>query len=56
MYKGFNLDKLIDTKARTKNVRSLRDKIGRQEEYVKSARKTTRRSKNVNLDDLDLTI
>lgn len=56
VYKGFNLNDIIDTKARTKSVKSLRDKIGRQEEYVKSARKSSRRSKNVNLDDLDLSI
>lgn len=56
MFKGFNLDKLINTKARTKSVRSLRDRIGQNEEHVKSARRSTRRSKSVDLDDLDLTI
>ena len=56
MYKGFDLGKIIDTKARTKSVKSLREKIGRNEEAVKSARRSSRRSKNVNLDDLDLSI
>ena len=56
MFIGFNLDKLISSKARTKSVRSLKDRIGRNEEYVKSARRSTRKSKSVDLDDLDLTI
>ena len=56
MYRGFNLEDIIDTKARTKSAISLRDKIGRGEETLKSARRSSRRSKNVNLDDLDLSI
>tara|TARA_R110000787_G_scaffold16084_2_gene49216 strand:+ start:878 stop:1975 length:1098 start_codon:yes stop_codon:yes gene_type:complete len=56
MYKGFNLHEIINTKAKTKATKSLRDKISRNEEGVKSARKATRRSKNVDLDNLDLNI
>jgi hypothetical protein len=56
MYTGFNLDKLINTKANTKATKSLRDRISKNEETVKSARKRSRRSKNVDLDDLDLSI
>ena len=56
MYKGFNLKDIINTKAKTKATKSLRDKISKNEEGVKSARKATRRSKNVDLDNLDLSI
>ena len=56
MYKGFNLKDIINTKAKTKATRTLRDKISKNEEGVKSARKATRRSKNVDLDNLDLSI
>jgi len=56
MYKGFNLDQIINTKAKTKASKSLREKISKNEETVKSARKKSRRSKNVDLDDLDLSI
>tara|TARA_R110000744_G_scaffold286875_1_gene398152 strand:- start:46 stop:1134 length:1089 start_codon:yes stop_codon:yes gene_type:complete len=56
MYKGFNLKDIINTKAKTKATRSLRDKISKNEEGVKSARKATRRSKNIDLDNLDLNI
>ena len=55
MYKGFDLSKLVEKKARTSNAKSLRDRISRNEERVKSARKASRRkSKQVDLDDLDL--
>ena len=56
MYKGFNLKDIINTKAKTKATRSLRDKISKNEEGVKSARKASRRSKNIDLDNLDLSI
>ena len=56
MFKGFNLDKIIDTKARTKSTKSLRDKISSNASNVKSAKRSSRRSKNVNFDDLDLSI
>ena len=56
MYKGFNLKDIIKTKATTQATKSLRDKISRNEENVKSARKRSRVSKNVDLDNLDLSI
>ena len=56
MFKGFNLDQIINTKARTKNTKSLRDKISKNTENVKSARKSSRRSKSFDIDDLDLSI
>ena len=56
MYKGFNLNDIVDTKARTKSARSLRDKISRNEENLKSARKARRRNKSFDIDDLDLSI
>lgn len=55
MFKGFDLSKLVETKARTQNAKSLRDRISRNEERVKSARgRQRRKSKQVDLDDLDL--
>jgi hypothetical protein len=56
MFKGFNLDQIINTKAKTKNSKSLKDKILRNEENVKSARKSSRRPKNFDIDELDLSI
>jgi len=56
MFKGFNLDQIINTKARTKSTKSLRSKIAKNEETVKSARKAGKRSKNFDIDDLDLSI
>ena len=57
MFKGFDLSKLVETKARTQNAKSLRDRISRNEERVKSARgRQRRKSKQVDLDDLDLNI
>ena len=57
MFKGFDLSKLVETKARTSNAKSLRDRISRNEERVKSARgRQRRKSKQVDLDDLDLNI
>ena len=56
MYKGFNLDQIINTKAKTKASKSLREKISKNEETVKNARKKSRRSKTIDLDDLDLSI
>ena len=55
MYKGFDLGNLIDKKAKTKATKSLRERISKNEESVKSARKASRRtSKAVDLDNLDL--
>jgi hypothetical protein len=55
MYKGFNLEQIINTKAKTKATKSLREKIARNEDKVKSARgKTRKRSQAVDFEDLDL--
>ena len=55
MYKGFNLDKLIDKKARTKSTRALKDKIKGHKESLKSAKKASRApSTSVDIDNLDL--
>jgi hypothetical protein len=56
MYKGFDLNTIINTKARTKSVQSLKERISRGEETVKSARRSSRRSKKFDIDDLDLNI
>ena len=54
MYSGFDLEGLIDTKARTQSVRGLRDRIQANEERVKSARKAQRRQKTFDPDQLDI--
>ena len=57
MFKGFNLDKLINTKAKTKSTKSLKDRIRKHQETIKSARKVSRTpSKSVDVDDLDLSL
>ena len=56
MYKGFKLDDIINKKAKTKSARSLRDKISKNEENLKSARKASRSKSTFNIDDLDLSI
>lgn len=56
MFKGFKLDDIIQTKAKTSNTKSLRDKISKNEEKIRSAKKTNRRSRggDFDLDSLDL--
>ena len=56
MYKGFNLETIINTKAKTKSAKSLRDKISKGSTSVKSARRATKNKKIVDYDDLDLNI
>ena len=56
MYKGFNLETIINTKAKTKSAKSLRDKISKGSANVKSARKANKNKKMVDYDDLDLNI
>jgi len=56
MYTGFDLSDVISSKAKTQNARSLKERISRNEDRVKSTRRSTRRTKNVDLDGLDLTI
>lgn len=54
LYSGFDLNGVIEKKARTQAARNLRDRIVSNEERVKSARKQQRRSTAVDLDSLDL--
>jgi hypothetical protein len=56
MFKGFKLDDIIKTKAKTSNAKSLRDKISKNEEKIRSAKKATRRPRGgaIDLDSLDL--
>jgi hypothetical protein len=56
MYTGFDLSNLIDSKAKTQNAKTLKERISRNEDKVKSTRRSTRRNKNVDLDGLDLSI
>lgn len=54
MYSGFDLEGIIDKKARTKSARSLRDRIISNEERVKNARRSGRKSRSFNIDDVDV--
>lgn len=54
LYSGFDLNGIIEKKAKTQAARNLRDRIVSNEERVKSARKQQRRSTNVDFDQLDL--
>jgi len=56
MYKGFNLENIINKKAKTTATKTLRQKIAKNEETVKSARKRSTRKKSFDLDNLDLNI
>lgn len=57
MYKGFDLGGIVEAKAKTQNARSLKDRISRNEDRVKSTRRSTRRKGgNVDLENLDLSI
>jgi len=54
MYRGFDLDKIINTKAKTVSAKSLKDKISRTGKSLKSADKASRRKTNVDFDELSL--
>jgi len=56
MYKGFNLENIINKKAKTTATKTLRQKITQNEETVRSARKRSTRKKSFDLDNLDLNI
>jgi|TARA_R110000744_G_scaffold2647_2_gene10591 hypothetical protein len=56
MFKGFDLNSIINTKARTKSVQSLKERVSRGEETVKSARRSKRKNSKFDIDDLDLNI
>ena len=47
---------MINTKARTKSAKTLREKISKNVESIKSAKKSSKRSKKFNIEDLDLSI
>ena len=55
MYKGFDIESLVNTKAKTKNAKSLKARIKKNEEKVKSARKAPKRKSDFDVEDLDLT-
>ena len=55
MYKGFDIAGIVNTKAKTKSAKSLKDRIKKNEEKVKSARKAPRRKSDFDIEDLDLT-
>jgi hypothetical protein len=55
MFGGFKLDEIINTKARTKSVQGLKDRIVRNEAQVKNARGAQRsKSKTFDPDQLDI--
>lgn len=54
MYSGFNLNEIIDTKARTQSVQNLRNRIQTNEDRVKSAHRNQRRTKKFDPDQLDI--
>ena len=56
MYKGFKLDEIIQKKARTQNVQSLKDKISRSSETVKSAARRKKSKANFDIENLDFTL
>jgi len=57
MYKGFDLKGIVDTKAKTKNAQSLRERLSGNEEVAKNTRRSPRRKGGaVDLENLDLTI
>tara|TARA_R110000765_G_scaffold93465_1_gene176243 strand:+ start:14 stop:1129 length:1116 start_codon:yes stop_codon:yes gene_type:complete len=56
MYKGFDLETLINTKARTKSVQTLKDRISKGEEQLKSSRRSSKRNTKFDIDNLDLNI
>lgn len=55
VFNGFNLNNIIETKAKTKSTESLREKILSSEQRIKNARGATRRNKEFNVDNLDMT-
>jgi hypothetical protein len=54
LYSGFDLNGVIEKKAKTQAAKNLRQRIISNEERVKSARKQQRSSKTVDFDQLDL--
>ena len=56
MYTGFDLSGLISSKAKTQNAKTLRERISKNEDRVKSTRRSTRRNSKLDLDTLDLSL
>jgi|TARA_R110000744_G_scaffold281190_3_gene393133 hypothetical protein len=56
MYNGFDLSKIIDKKAKTKSVQSLRSRITKHEDKVKSTRNKKSNSRSFDIDSLDLSL
>ena len=56
MYTGFDLSDIISSKAKTQNAKTLRERIGTNEDRVKSTRKSSRRNSKLDLDTLDLSL
>tara|TARA_R110000744_G_scaffold116387_1_gene217688 strand:- start:790 stop:1875 length:1086 start_codon:yes stop_codon:yes gene_type:complete len=57
MFKGFNLDKVISGKAKTAATKSLKDRIARGQETLKSARRASRgKNQAFDVDELDLNL
>ena len=56
MYTGFDLSDIISNKAKTQNAKTLRERIGKNEDRVKSTRKSSRRNSKLDLDSLDLSL
>jgi hypothetical protein len=55
VFNGFKLDDIINTKARSKSATNLRDRIQSTDEKVKSARQASKRTKEFDPDNLDMT-
>jgi len=55
MYNGFKLEDIINTKAKTVSAKNLKERITKNEERVKSASKQSRRQKDFDPDNLDMT-
>jgi len=56
MYTGFDLSEVISSKAKTQNAKTLRERLGKNEDRVKSTRKSSRRNSKLDLDSLDLSL
>jgi len=56
MYNGFDLSKVIDKKAKTKSVQTLKNRIKNHEDKVKSTRSRASSSRSFDIDSLDLSL
>lgn len=56
MYTGFDLGEIISSKAETQNAKTLRERIGKNEDRVKSTRRKSGRNSKLDLDSLDLSL